>query len=253
MTRSPDNYIYHNPLDFKHLLFDFDGTLADTSYGIHKAFVSACKLTGLAAPDYLNFRSTIGPPITGLSQRFFPNIDQYLRREFVETFRQQYDTNYYRDCRWYEGVENSLKYFHQKGVLLGVVTNKPTQPTRDLLESAGFSEYFTIVVGIDAIGKDSLFRSKSDALTWTLQQLEIDHRGDSLYVGDTISDEEACSLVGLPFIAVGYGFYEWAPEDVARLNRTNTDQIFDPWITQPLSTLKQLSDTLLIEQNIEDT
>ena len=234
------------------MLLDFDGTLADTSYGIHKAFVSACTLTGLTAPDYPSFRSTIGPPITGLSQHFFPNIDRNLRREFVETFRIQYDTNYYRDCRWYEGVENSLKFFHQKRVLLGVVTNKPTQPTKDLLESAGFNEYFTIVVGIDAIGKDSPFRSKSNALAWTLQQLEIDHRGDSLYVGDTISDEEACSLVGLPFIAVGYGFYEWAPEDVARLNRKNTDQIFDPWITQPLSTLKQLSDTLLIEQNIED-
>ena len=234
------------------MLLDFDGTLADTSYGIHKAFVSACKLIGLTAPDYLRFRSTIGPPIIGLSQRFFPNIDQDLRREFIETFRKQYDTNYYRDCRWYEGVENSLKFFHQKRVLLGVVTNKPTQPTKDLLESAGFSEYFTIVVGIDAIGKDSLFRSKSDALAWTLQQLEIDHRGDSLYVGDTISDEDACSLVGLPFLAAGYGFYKWTPEDVSRLNRKNTDQIFHPRITQPLSTLKQLSDTLLIEQNIED-
>ena len=153
----------------------------------------------------------------------------------------------------YEGIENSLKCFHQKGVLLGVVTNKPTQPTKDLLESAGFSEFFTIVVGIDAIGKDFLFKSKSNALTWTLQQLEIDCCDDSLYVGDTISDEYACSSIGLPFIAAGYGFYKWSPKDVSRLKRKNSDQIFDSWITQPLSTLKQLSDTLLIEQNIEDT
>ena len=108
-----------------------------------------------------------------------------------------------------------------------------------------------IVVAKKALGKQVLMLGHNYQRDDVI--LHADHRGDSLYIGDTISDEDACSLVGLPFIAAGYGFYKWTPEDVFRLNRKNTNQIFDPRITQPLSTLKQLSDTLLIEQNIEDT
>ena len=87
----------------KHIIFDLDGTLIDSSEGIYKAF---CAVSGpksiLLSSD---FRRLIGPPVNIIYQKIFnhPSKESF----FVERFRFYYDTMYFGDFYFYDFVINT--------------------------------------------------------------------------------------------------------------------------------------------------
>jgi phosphoglycolate phosphatase len=200
-----------NKVKLNFILFDFDGTLIDTSLGIYKAFKQTCQFGNLEAPSLETFRSSIGPPIRQMLKEHFPDINAESSDILVKYFRYQYDTNFYRLSEWYEGVIDGVPVLSKKFTGLAIVTNKPTLPTKLLLKDAGLLDYFTVVAGIDARGSSSWFTNKTDALSWSLDQLKAD-ASNAIYCGDTLKDKQACLPLSLPFLAVDYGFYKWPKE-----------------------------------------
>ena len=71
----------------KNYIFDFDGTLADSSIGIYKAFSSTCIKNNLKPPEINAFKKHIGPPIYRLIYSIYPNITDSQKNTFVKTFR----------------------------------------------------------------------------------------------------------------------------------------------------------------------
>ena len=200
-----------------HIFLDFDGTLVDSSEGIHLAFAYACEQVGLQAPQLTDFCTRIGPPIQVLAREFFPDIDPERLESLRAIFRAEYDHKHYPNVKWHQGVIEGLRSIHAwKRVRLSVVTNKPTHPANVLIATAGLTDLFACIIGIDyrvVQGNGAPFISKSEALCFALN-LTGTLKKRAVYVGDTPSDQRACEESNISFIAATYGFHSWLPEEI---------------------------------------
>lgn len=200
-----------------HVFLDFDGTLADSSQGIYLAFAAACKNAEICTPDLDTFCSHIGPPIQVIAKRLFPGIASDQLKKIRSCFRSEYDKKYYKMTDWYDGVIEGLCWLASKPeVHLSIVTNKPTQPTTNIITTAGLESLFNCVIGIDyrnlhAIGPT--FDSKSEAIGFALALTNCP-RQDALYMGDTPSDRQSSQQNRIRFVAATYGFHQWQPSEL---------------------------------------
>jgi phosphoglycolate phosphatase len=200
-----------------HVFLDFDGTLADSSEGIHLAFTHACEKLDIDPPALSQFRPCIGPPIQELARKLFPEIETNRLETLRQVFRVVYDHKYYQHVKWYEGViEGLISLGDHEDIRLSVVTNKPTNPTNALISNAGIQGLFEIVIGIDyRIAKDKglVFSSKHESISYALKLTDCTS-DQAVYVGDTPLDRTASREIGLAFIAATYGFHKWQPQEL---------------------------------------
>tara|TARA_B100000579_G_scaffold219129_1_gene179202 strand:+ start:1864 stop:2538 length:675 start_codon:yes stop_codon:yes gene_type:complete len=213
------------------IFLDFDGTLADSSEGIYKSFVSSCNELNLTPPNYQDFISYIGPPVKSIAKKIYPNIDDLSIDIFVTHFRSTYDYENYQYLSWYKNVKSDLKLLNNLNYLtLSIVTNKPTEPTLALLKSANIYQHFENVIGIDYlkfVNNGEVFKSKYEALNYLIKLTNADIN-KVFYVGDTANDQKCALKAGIRFIAAKYGFYKWD------LNITNNLSIDDFESLMPL-------------------
>ena len=198
-----------------HLLLDLDGTLINSSRGIYYSFCLACDRLSLKPPDFSEFCSLIGPPIENIAVSLYPQLDQATLEHFRRIFRQDYDAIRYRMAEWYPDVVDSLTVLSDEwDIDLMIVTNKPTKPAVELIKYSNSYDTFSRVVGIDyrvVHGIGPIFGSKAEALSYVIGSDSFD-LSRSAYLGDTMSDREACEACNLTFIAAVYGFYKWLPD-----------------------------------------
>lgn len=203
----------------RHLLLDLDGTLIDSSQGIYHSFCLACDQLSLSHPRFSEFCLLIGPPVQHIAKHFYPHLDQDSLDCFRVLFRADYDQSRYRLAEWYPDVIDNLRSISADlGIDLTIVTNKPTRPAVELVKSAFSRDFFSRIVGIDyrvVHGMGTAFRNKAEALSFVLASDSLD-LSTTAYLGDTISDRDACEACNLLFIAALYGFHEWIPEQKPR-------------------------------------
>lgn len=203
------------------LLLDLDGTLVDSSLGIYQSFELACQSLDLECPTRIDFCRLIGPPIQQIASMVFPDLDPMSIEQFKCVFRADYDRIGFLQAHWYPGViETIISLAKDTSLNMSVITNKPTGPAAELIKQAGLSSCITRTVGIDyLIQRESgrPFSSKSEALSFVLSTSSPSVMM-SAYVGDTPSDQDACSIVNVPFIAALYGFHRWNEEQLPVLH-----------------------------------
>lgn len=104
--------------------------------------------------------------------------------------------------RLYPGVKEGLAYLASAGYNLGCVTNKAARFTEPLLAALGIRDRFGIVVS-----GDSLARKKPDPmpLLHAADFFKL-NPGDSLMLGDSVSDVKAARAAGFQVICVNYGY-----------------------------------------------
>ena len=206
---------------FKNLFFDFDGTLADSSEGIYESFKNSCFKLNLEPISINKFKEFIGPPISQILRKIYPNLSKNQISDFKDFFRNDYDNKNFKLVNWYPGVQKGLKFFAKSGKFnsINVITNKPTKPTIALLKNAKLDLYFNNIYGIDyklfrKISTKS-FINKAEAIKFALQSQKI-KTNYALYIGDTNSDLLASKKNNIKFVAVNYGFYLWKESEISK-------------------------------------
>ena len=104
------------------------------------------------------------------------------------TYRAEYDNKYCTMVRWYEGVVNELNLLASfQEVSLTIVTNKPTQPTNTIINSAGLALFFDSVIGIDYRNQHGLGSALHPSLRPSVFAMSLTNcpRQYAVYVGDT--------------------------------------------------------------------
>jgi phosphoglycolate phosphatase len=185
---------------FRLVLFDFDGTLADTLGHWLAAFNELAPRYGMKPVDDWQTARRQG------SMEFLRNHNvsllrlPFLLREFFKLQRSVMD-----DIRLFEGLETVLPALARVS-RLGVVSSNHPQNIRMFLETNGVADLFESVIGIGRIaGKDR-------AIAKALARLNVEP-SECLYVGDEIRDVEAAHLAGVHAAAVLWGVH---PEDLLR-------------------------------------
>jgi len=211
----------------KYVFLDFDGTVADSSFGIYTAFKKACKKNNLLAPSYEIFKKEIGPPIDKIIRIFFPEVNDKILDNFIMIFREDYDNYSYKITKLYENVEETLISMKSKFKLnYVVVTNKPTQVCKNIIKDKGLDYIIDKTFGIDyrkKIFKEN-FKTKAECIQFALDALKINSR-EAIYVGDTLSDKNNTYNVNMIFIASTYGFYNWKKENLPKYNVNSFDKL----------------------------
>jgi phosphoglycolate phosphatase len=206
------------------VLFDLDGTLVDSSPGIHASVRVAVAPFGLPEPTPEQLRAMVGPPLQDGFALGFGLAGADVDRA-VAAYRAHYSAGAMFDAPPYPGIPELLARLRSDGATLAVATSKPEPFAIAILEHVGLLEEFTSVHGATL---DGAVRHKDKVVAAALTR----HPGGSapVLVGDRAQDVLGAAAHGLPCIGAGWGPAEdgeleaagaaavaAAPSDVVRL------------------------------------
>ena len=184
------------------IIFDLDGTLADTSPGIIETLRYTEQQLGLPPCNEDVLRSIIGPP---LQESFMRLYDKTLEEadEIVAVYREYFDTND-MGARAYlhPGMLELLEYLKEKGVPMAVATHKVEVLTTKALKAFGITHFFETVRCYDEESNPT----KGQLILQALEEMGVTDRNGVLMVGDSIFDSEGAAEAGVDFAALTCGF-----------------------------------------------
>lgn len=185
---------------YKLVLFDMDGTLADTSPGILNCHKFANVKMGRPEPTNEDLEGIIGGPLlkTYISRFAFSETDA---KKAVEIYRNRYAEQGIFEANLYDGIAETLSELKNKGYLLAVATLKAEIFAKQMLERMNVAHLFDVIHGVDLNDKIT----KSGLIDLCLTELNILPE-NAVLVGDSIHDYEGAQQSNIDFIGVLYGF-----------------------------------------------
>jgi len=134
---------------FRAVLFDFDGTLADSYAAITASVNYVLEHHGRPAMTEQTVRTLVGHGLKQLMDTILPGIDPDVA---ARLYREHHPTVMKSHTKLLPGVADGLVALKEAGVKLGVCSNKPSYFTRALLGMLGIDQYFDAVYGPDDAG-----------------------------------------------------------------------------------------------------
>lgn len=185
------------------IVFDWDGTVMDSTGAIVRAAERAIDDVGLPRPPPHRIREIIGLGLRESWESLFPGHGAHGYDEFVVKYREHFVNGERHAIKTYPGVERLIADLHRGGVRLAVATGKSRRGLDRDLSETGLGRYFECSVTADEA------RSKPDP-EMLLRILE--HTGvtadRTLMVGDTDFDLQMAGQAGVAAVAVAWGAHE---------------------------------------------
>ncbi len=206
------------------IVYDLDGTLADTAGDLMAALNAVLGMEGLWPLPVANGRSMVGGGARALIERGFAASGRTLDPQKLEVlfgdFLAHYNAHIADLTQLYPGVETALATFARGGWRQAVCTNKLEGSAKLLMNKLGVAERFAFICGQDTFGvgkPDPTPLIKTIAACGGASERAI-------MVGDSATDIKTARAAGLPVIAVDYGYTD-AP--VAELGPDRVISHFD--------------------------
>lgn len=177
------------------ILFDFDGTIADSRALFLNAFNQLADRHGYRRieDDTLDYLRTLS-----ITQRCkFLKVPVYkipfLAAEFLGIYQQYSD-----DIALYDGIQQVLEKLHQDGFTLGIISSNEEAIIRAFLTRHQLTMIDEVYASRSLFGKHHVMRKYMKKFNLTAS--------DILYVGDELRDIKACQRVHIPIIWVDWGY-----------------------------------------------
>lgn len=185
------------------VLFDFDGTLADTAPDLGGALNRMLTDRGRPAVPLEKLRPHASSGARGLLFVGFgvkPGDDGFesMREEFLAN----YSTAICVHTRLFPGVEELLDSLESKPLVWGIVTNKAVRLTTPLVDKLGLANRAKCVVGGDSTPH---LKPHPASLLHAAGKIGV-KPSDCCYLGDDLRDIQAAKAAGMFSIAVEYGY-----------------------------------------------
>lgn len=194
------------------VVFDLDGTLAETAPDIMRVLNIILVREGLPALPLERARELVGAGARALISRGFKVSGRPLDEETLERLFEDFLLIYAEDVashsHLFDGVLGALDQLSAEGYLLAVCTNKPILHTRLILDQFGIAQRFASVAG-----RDSFPFHKPDPrhLTLTIEAAGGDP-ARAVMIGDSRTDIATAKAAGIPTICVPFGYTDVAIE-----------------------------------------
>ncbi len=188
------------------VVFDLDGTLADTVGDICAALNMTLAQHGLGPLELDKVRLMIGRGPVVLIERALRHLSVGYDDAFVNELREQFIASYRAHGNPYselfDGTRQYLDELEQRGVALGVCSNKPHEICVSLIRDLGIDSHFRAVQGSV---EDLPRKPDPTLLRMTLDAMDIDP-SRALYVGDSVTDVNTARAAGVRVALVRYGY-----------------------------------------------
>ncbi len=188
------------------IVYDLDGTLADTAADLMGALNAVLMHERLAPLPVESARSMLGAGGRALIERGFRASGRKLAPHKLEAlfgdFLAHYNAHIAVHTRLYPGVAAALDRLSGAGWLQAICTNKMAGSAALLMEKLGVASRFAFICGQDTFG---VGKPDPRPLLETVAAAGGD-RGCAIMVGDSATDIKTARAAGLPVIAVDFGY-----------------------------------------------
>lgn len=185
------------------ILYDLDGTLAETLQDIAAAVNHVRGRFSMPILPTPEIRRAVGQGMHELMAQCLKTTDSARIEEGVRWLRAYYGEHLLEHTRLYPGAREVLEYFQSR--LQGVITNKPEDFSRRILDGLEVSRFF-----VEIIGGEAGYPHKPDptGVLALMRRWEVAPH-ETLFVGDSLIDVETArrAEVGI-VVALTHGFSE---------------------------------------------
>lgn len=182
------------------VVFDLDGTLADSAHGITTSYRHALERFGLRASDDA-IRACIGPPLGESLARL--GVPSELVPAAVDAYRDHFSSTGIYDNTMFPGIPAVLDALRADGLSLALATSKREDFAGRILDLFEIAHLFEAVAGAAADGTRT---AKSDIVCHALAGLGHPDSAAVVVVGDRRDDVEAAQTLGAGLVAVTWGY-----------------------------------------------
>lgn len=224
-------------MNIEAVLFDLDGTLADTAIDLGGALNALLREKGLPEKSLAAIRPYASHG-SGALVRFGANITsehpdfEQWRQDYLAQYQKCFD----RDTVLFEGVNDLIGELAARGMAWGIITNKPATFTERLVPKLNFVVSPAVIVSGDTCDEA---KPSVKPMLYACEQIQVLPE-NCLYVGDAERDMQAGKRAGMKTILAEWGY-------IADTDPTDTWE-WDFSLQNPLDILHLLEQ---LEQNDE--
>jgi N-acetyl-D-muramate 6-phosphate phosphatase len=189
----------------KAVLFDLDGTFADTAPDLAAALNQVLHEEGKAPLDFEVIRPVVSHGGMALIKLGFKLPEQHpdferLRQRLLSI----YQNNISQLTTLFDGIDELLQSLENKNILWGIVTNKPGWLTDPLMAQLGLTQRASTIVSGDTTTQR---KPHPEPLFYACQQINC-QPAECLYIGDAERDIIAGNRAGMKTLTALFGYIE---------------------------------------------
>ncbi|WP_255259668.1 HAD family hydrolase [Lentibacillus sp. CBA3610] len=198
----------------KAIIFDFDGTLADTLPVCYRAFQDVFRTFDGKELSDDDVRAMFGPSETEIIQK---NLTNSNKEEAIELFYKSYTDNHQQLVKSNAEINDMLTYLNDRGVKLGIVTGKARRSLDISVKALEMDNRFEAVITGDDVEKS---KPHPEGVTKALSLLDVVN-DEAMFIGDSDADIEAGNRANVQTAGV-----QWLPEYQTSEFTAKPDNVF---------------------------
>lgn len=183
------------------VLFDFDGTFADTGEGMFESIQCAVKALGFEPLDAETLRRFVGPPVFESFRREL-GVDAEKADFAVAKYREAYAENGIFKFRVYDGIPDLLRELNENGIRFAIASAKPQKFLVRIVAHLGIEN---LVDYISSPADDKADPSKTRLINEAVLALKAE-KSRVLMVGDRHFDINGANGAGVDSVGVTFGY-----------------------------------------------
>jgi phosphoglycolate phosphatase len=194
-------------MKYELVIFDWDGTLMDSTRLIARSLQAACRDIGAPVPSQSEALFVIGLNMADTFDRVAPTLDAQQRARLAERYRFHFLAGEH-EAPLFGGVPEMLDDLRLRGRRLAVATGKARRGLDRVLDLTGLRDRFEATRCAD----EGFAKPHPGMLLMLLEMTGVEPR-NALMVGDTTHDLELAANAGVDAVSVSYGAH---PGDLLR-------------------------------------
>lgn len=188
--------------DYDFYLFDFDGTLCDTTEGIFNSIIYSLDCFGIKETDLKKLEFFVGPPLFE-SYKTIYNVSDDDANRLIAKYRERYKLKAAEESRLYDGIREMLSELKEKGKKIAVASSKPKTFVDEISKYHDIYKYYDFVSAEDFKNNHS---SKEDLINRCLDYFGNPDKEKVIMTGDRFYDIDGAKSVGIDSAGAVYGF-----------------------------------------------
>ncbi len=168
------------------VIFDFDGTIAETIPLALEALKLACSRCGIRQPSQDEFFALFGPSECGISRILYPEAPEKFFAAYLDEYNKLHDKF---SPKPFPGIVETINKLSARGAKLGIITGKSQESLNISLKKYGISVDIAMSGSIEGSIKPECMQKVLGL--WNMKPSEV------IYVGDAIGDVLDSRKVGI--------------------------------------------------------